>query len=241
MLKQKLIYDAGYNISAEDGYNSGKDSITAGYYSLSGTYWEADSNLKIIAVLTDQEEVKSVASVEALLPVIWLRNNDISYKPENFDQAYSEMIKLSKDEITGGGMYIDIWTNKGKENLVYAKGEKLKLFVRANQKCYLRFIYHMADGSKILLLDNYYIGWDLANKTVEIPREFECTDPYGVETLQLVAQTDKFPPLNIKERYGFSFIVDDLDDILRNIRGFKPVSDENLKAEKRLVFTTVEK
>jgi hypothetical protein len=68
---------------------------------------------------------------------------------------------------------------------------------------------------------------------------FECAPPFGVEALQVIAQTDKLPPLFTEERDGYFFITDDVSEILKNVRGFKRNNDEKLFAEKRLVITTI--
>jgi hypothetical protein len=239
IFEQKLVNVANYNIISEAKFSLQSNYQKQNKYLLTGTYWETGDNLKIIALLRNTESGKAIASVESNLQLSWLKKNNISYKPENFEEAYSNMLAFSKDEVIGGGLLIDVWTNKGDENLIYTKGEILKLYIRANHECYLRFIYYLADGSKIMLLDDYYIDVNKVNQVVELPYKLECTEPFGVETLQLIAQSEKFEPLNISEKYEYKFIVDDLITIIRNVRGFKIVDDKSLKAEKRLIFTTL--
>jgi len=70
----------------------------------------------------------------------------------------------------------------------------------------LRFIYNSADGQKVLLLDNYYIAENMVNKMVELPFEFECSAPFGVETLLASAQPTQLTPLSITHTDGFDFI-----------------------------------
>jgi hypothetical protein len=60
-----------------------------------------------------------------------------------------------------------------------------------------------------------------------------------VETLQVIARTDKLPPLSTEERDSYFFITDDASEILKNVRGFKRNNDEKLFAEKRFVITTI--
>lgn len=139
------------------------------------------------------------------------------------------MKAFKTDELTGGGFLAEIWTNKGDENLIYTEGEKLKLYVRINRESYIRVIYHMADGSKVLMVDNYYVGSDKVNTVYELPFEFECAEPFGVETLQLNAQTKAFDALNTTQQYGYDFISEKLNDILVNTRGFKKVTSNVFK------------
>ena len=146
--------------------------------------------------------------------------------------------------MTGGDLNIEIWTGKGTDNLIYEEDELLKLFVRANKECYIRLIYYLADGSKVLLLDNYYIDMAKVNVVYELPYTFQCAEPFGVETLQMNAQNKTFDLLKFTSEYGYDFLTDNMETILAKTRGFKRVSadkEELIKAEKRLVFTTISK
>ena len=146
---------------------------------------------------------------------------------------------FSKGEIEGGDLKVELWTNKGADNLIFTEGEHMKLSVRANKECYLRVIYHLADGQKVLLLDNYYISTDKVNKVYELPYEFECSEPFGVETLQLNAQELAFGGLRTQKQDGYEFIVDDMQTILVTTRGMKRIEKSDLKAEKRVTITTM--
>jgi len=234
-LEQKLSSEAGLNVVTNvNSAGQGQEPIM-----LTGTYWEEGNALKIILVLKDTKNNKTLASSEAKLSTEWLKSNNINYKPENFQQAYSTMKAFKTDEVQGGGLIAEIWTNKGDENLIYTEGDLMKLFVRVNRECYIRVIYHMADGSRVLLVDNYYISSDKVNTVYELPFEFECAEPFGVETLQLNAQTKAFDKLNTTEQYGYDFISEGLNEILVNTRGFKKVTTDVQKAEKRVVITTM--
>lgn len=206
---------------------------------ITGTYWEEGNTLKIIVVLKNQQTNKTLASAETKLEIGWLTQNNLNYKPENFQEAYSNMKAFRTDELKGGGLNADIWTNKGDENLIYSAGDKMKLFVRVNLECYIRVIYHLADGSRALLVDNYYVSSDKVNMVYQLPYEFECSEPFGIETLQLNAQTTVFEKLNVTNQDGYDFISDGLDKILVNTRGMKKVTSEVMKAEKRVVITTM--
>lgn len=234
-LEQKLSSESGINIVANVSNNSQAQVNNL----LTGTYWEEGENIRIIVVLKDIVANKTLASAEAKLSIAWLNNNGVNYKPENFQQAYSTMKAFKTNEVGGGGLSAEIWTNKGDENLIYQEGDLLKLFVRVNRESYIRVIYHMADGSRVLLVNNYYISSDKVNKVYELPFEFECAEPFGVETLQLNAQTKEFDALNVTEQYGYDFISDGLPQILVNTRGFKKVTNDVLKAEKRVIITTM--
>lgn len=234
-LEQKLSSETGLAVLT-DVY---EPSQAAKLNLLSGTYWEEGNNLRIILVLKDIAANKTLASAEAKLSKNWLNENKISYTPENFRQAFINMKAFKTNEVAGGGLQAEIWTNKGDQNLIFSEGDKMKLFVRVNHECYIRVVYHLADGSRVLLVDNYYVGSDKINAVYELPYEFECSEPFGAETLQLNAQTTPFDKLNVTHEYGYDFITETLNDILTNSRGFKKVTDNVLKAEKRVVITTM--
>lgn len=232
-IEQKLIVE-GLKVS-----NRGDDTNDLVLY---GTYWEESDRLKVITILRSQQTAEALAGSESFIPVVDLEQKGIAFKPQNYKDALIAEQQFAKDEVKGGDMNIEIWTDKGTENLIYAGGERLKLFVRANKECYIRLVYHLADGSKVLLLDNYYIDRDKVNTVYELPYTFECAEPFGVETLQMNAQNKPFELLRYKSEYGYDFITDDLQTIIKKTRGIKRLSaaeEEDLKAERRLVFTTI--
>ena len=233
-LASKLVSESGYKIQTES--TNGNSS-----YVLTGTFWKESNEIKVIASLKDLSG-KIVATSEAFIPLGWFDTNKVSYLPENFEQAYSKMRVFNMNEIVKGDLNIEVWTNKGDDNLLYIEGERLKFSVRANKECYLRFVYHTADGQSVLLLDNYYIAENMINKVIELPYEFECAEPFGVETLQVNAQTAEFTKLSIVKKDGFDFIDESLKDIVVTTRGFRKLNDANVvPAEKRLMFTTMKK
>ncbi|MFC2104691.1 DUF4384 domain-containing protein [Bacteroidota bacterium] len=231
--QNKLIQDIGFNVSTNITYTEEKTLLV-----LMGTYWEEADGIKVIATLKNIQTGNILASSQATVPKSWLNQSNISIKPENFEDAYSRMKHFNKDEIYGGDLNLEFWTNKGDENLVYEEGERMKIFVRTNKECYLRVIYHLADGSSVLLVDNYYIGIDKVNIVYELPYEFECSSPFGVEVLQVNGQTQKFTALSIVNNSGYNFIQDGIVEIIQNTRGMK-MTDDLMKAERRIVITTL--
>jgi hypothetical protein len=233
-LSSKLVSEAGYVIGAEN-----TDEFFG--YVLNGTYWKEVNEIKVISTLKDNIG-KIVATAEAFVPLTWFQSTGVNYLPENFDEAYSKMKALDRNEIVKGDLNVEVWTNKGRENLIFSENDLLKFYVKANKECYLTFIYHLADGNSVLLFDNYRITEDMVNKTVEIPYDFECAEPFGVETLQVNAQTIQFPKIETISKDGYYYITGNLNEVLSNTRGFKNKSDKDIqRAEKRLMFTTMKK
>ncbi|MBX2842629.1 MAG: DUF4384 domain-containing protein [Flammeovirgaceae bacterium] len=248
VFEKKLVDAADYPIVKlqADNFYTGSNIFkseeekdpTESLYMITGTYWEEDDNIKIISILREIESGKALASMEGSLDVSWLLANNVRYRPENFEVAYENQKVFSKDEIVGGELMVDLWTNHGDDNLIYSEGETMKVYVRVNKPSYLRFIYHLADGTKVMLLDNYYIDDSNINKVYEIPEEFECSAPFGVETMQVNAQSKKFDPLNYNYQDGYQIITDDLEEVVSKTRGFKTKKKVS-NAEKRVIITTI--
>jgi hypothetical protein len=230
-LQQSLVHEAGYKLSDANSKTTGAV--------LTGTYWEEGDKLRITTLLRDEESGNAIASASCHIPFTTLQQDNIDFKPENYKDAMTNMKMFAKDEMKGGDLQVDIITNKGTDTQIFSEGEMLKLFVRANRECYLRLIYHLADGNKVLLLDNYYINRDKVNQVYELPYTFECADPFGVETLQLNAQTETFEPLSTRAENGYELILENTEQILVKTRGFKKKEGEVLKAEEFIVFTTM--
>lgn len=234
-IEQKLITE-GFTVSTK--VDDTNDLV------LYGTYWEENNRLKVITVLRSQQTSQALASSECFIPIMDLTQKNIAFKPENYKNALIAEQQFASKEVTGGDLNIEIWTGKGTNNLIYVGDELLKLFVRANKECYIRLIYYLADGSKVLLLDNYYIDMAKVNMVYELPYTFQCAEPFGIETLQMSAQNKPFELLKFTSEYGYDFLTDDMATILAKTRGFKRLSTEEeevIKAEKRLVFTTISK
>jgi hypothetical protein len=231
MLEQSLINQAHYNVVDPEVKSQGMV--------LTGSYWEEGDKLKVTALLRNETNGDAVASASCYIPIESLQQLSVDFKPENYKDAMTNMKMFAKDEMKGGELQVEVLTNKGKDGQIFSEGEMMKLFVRANRECYLRFIYHLADGSKVLLLDNYYINRDKVNQVYELPYTFECAEPFGVETLQLNAQTEVFEPLTVRSESGYDFIQENTEQILVKTRGFKKKEGEVLKAEEIVMFTTM--
>ena len=94
--------------------------------------------------------------------------------------------------------------DKGWRSPVYAAGEVARVFVRVNQPAYVRLIYLLAGGQKVLLepfpgergrAADYYVDASKVNFLVEYPVSFDVVPPWGKETLFAVASTAPLPPI----------------------------------------------
>lgn len=117
---------------------------------------------------------------------------------------------------------IQFWTNKGDSDLTFSDGDELKLYVRSPKETYIRLIYELADGTKVLMFDNYHIDHSQINKEIKYPETFECAAPYGNETALLYASDTPFRPLSVEDHDGYQFITETVQKLNKGTqRGFK--------------------
>ena len=172
---------------------------------------------------------------------------DVELKPRNFLQALQDQKVFSTDEIVGGGLNLEVWSNKGVEGLALQDGEEVKICVRANKPCYVRFIYHLCTGERIIPDRLYlnFISTELVNKVVTLPDTFTVCAPYGTECMQFFASTDQLPDIRlIKKRVGgedYDVLTDTLQQSNLQNRGIKKKQGEVEIVERRIALTTVAK
>ena len=219
-LSMQLVNTANYQV--QRGNTRGRTNKTL--HILSGTYLIEKERIKINSTLVNSETNMIVSTASVYVPLSYLKSMNINYEPENVVKIEKRDLVIKKDVIKND-FDINIWTNKGNDNVVFTEGDTLKLTVLAPEVCYIRLIYILADGSSVLLLDNYEIKSDNIQEAYQIPQQFVCAGPFGAETLILNAQTtEKFQPLKTTKQGGYDFISDDLSAMLNNSRrGFKGV------------------
>jgi len=218
-----------------------KERNTRGIFSdkrlhiLSGTYSNVGDKIKVNITLTNAVTGKIIATVKTFLSENYIISKNIEYKPAKIEKVKKEQNRINENKIVNS-FKIDVWTNKGNKNVIFKQGDTLNLYILSEEPCYLRFVYMLADGTTVLLADNIYIDQSKVGQDYKIPENFICSEPFGVETLILNAQNTKFKALNTYSESGYEFITDDLDEILKNTRGFKK---EVKHAEKIIQITTI--
>jgi len=201
-----------------------------------GTYWEQGGMIKLVTTMRDvnTNEVLAAADISFSPDIL---GNDISLKPANYESALIAQQAFDEGQIVSGQLQVDIWTNKGNENVAYISGETMKAYIRVNRESYIRLLYILADGRWTLLYDNYYVDRSKANQIVEIPMEFECSPPFGGEMLVAIARTERFSSLDTITEDGYEFLDKDpelppqasarsLASDIRGGKGFKPKKEE---------------
>ncbi len=225
---------------------SGNEALTTADAVLVGSYWELNEQVKVLITLRSARTGKILASAEKLIDAALVKSTGLELKPQNLIAAQQDQKIFTEGEvIENNGLNIEVWTNRGDENVVFGKGDTMAVYVKTNLPCYVRLLYHMADGQHVLLLKNYYIDLTLVNKKVRVPGVFECDAPFGAEVLQVLASTHELTNIATHVKDGYDFVVGDLQSVVAQTRGMRrkdvPNANDILSAEKRVTITTVDK
>ena len=211
---------------------------------LSGTYWEQGEKIKLMATMRDVNTGKALAGAEVLFDADLLKPLNLDFKPQNFSSALIEQKAFAEGEFISDQLQVEVWTNKGNENLLFTKGETMKVYVRVNRESHIRLLYILAGGQRTLLYDDLYIDQSKVNHVVEVPEEFECAPPFGAEMLVVVARTEKFEPLDTVKRNGYLFLkastAKDAAAMVRGMKRKKQKANEIQQTEAKSIITTIE-
>lgn len=207
-------------------------------YVLSGTFWPVKEGIRIMINVNeflDDENLRLLGTATAIVDEASISQLNVEIEP-----AVQEMAILinSESKPDYGGLIAEVTTQKGKEAVAFWEGEELKLAVKVSRPSYVQLINIWADGSKYLLLDNYYLGPDEVNKEYWLPFSWETACPCGMENLYLRASNQPFPPVQVTDVDGFLKLDTDIDVILELTRGFKPKTDDDYLAETSLGLMT---
>ena len=218
-------------------------------YIITGSYWEKEDNVQILAFCRSVQtgEIRASANVDFKRGML---KSSLNLKPDNFEKIMSQQLAFEQEVIDSGQLKLEVWTDRGKNALLYSQGELMKIYLRTNRPCYVRLLYILANGQKTLLVDNLQINLEsinrplLVNDLLEI--DFECTSPFGAEMIIGVARNYPFDTIETTERDGYIFIDTDnpkhLANITRGTKGFKrrKRNDESIQqTETKLILTTV--
>ena len=218
-------------------------------YIITGSYWEKEDNVQILAFCRSVQtgEIRASANVDFKRGML---KSSLNLKPDNFEKIMSQQLAFEQKVIDSGQLKLEVWTDRGKNALLYSQGELMKIYLRTNRPCYVRLLYILANGQKTLLVDNLQINLEsvnrplLVNDLLEI--DFECTSPFGAEMIIGVARNYPFDTIETTERDGYIFIDTDnpkhLANITRGTKGFKrrKRNDESIQqTETKLILTTV--
>ncbi|MFC2137115.1 hypothetical protein ACFLTE_02965 [Bacteroidota bacterium] len=217
-------------------YEPTLENMTKIRYGVKGTYWESDEEITINIYLSEIITGIKKASIEYKFDRDITNEEFTPIKPKNYEQAKEEQDVFKNNEILSNGISLDVFTNKGQDDLIFTEGEKMKVYIKTNIPCYIQLIYHLSDSSRILFLNNEFLDVDKINKIYELPFVFICNAPFGVETLQVNAREEPFPKIETYSEDGLIYIKEDLPSILEKSR--EP-DFTIFQAERRLTITTM--
>lgn len=208
--------------------------------SLSGTYWPQDGMLRFVAALRTAAGGELVCVAEAALPGQFPLVSGLKLQPQDFDRALALRKVFQDNELKGDGLSVRARADRYIEGLVCTKGEEVTVSVSVKMPSYVRAIYHRADGERILLVDNYLLDSEDLDVFYGLPSALECSEPYGVAVVQVLASTEMFEPLHTNSVNGHDYIVEDIPGIAFNNHSFKKDAVSQ-RAETRITLTTMEK
>ena len=230
----ELIRTAGANRDATDGI-------------LEGAYWIDEEELEISLRVRNPETGRVLAADR--YTVSSGIAGSVSLVPDNADQAIQNEQLLIGDAVTDGGLSVEVWTNKGRDQevLVFEEGEEVQFYFRVNQPAFLRLTYELSTGDMVLLEPRFYIGTDRVNQIVALPYQFMVVPPFGVERLIVTGFSQEPPPADTIVRVisGQQYeVFRSAEDVVVRTRGLARVNrSEDASAmrvgEQTLTLTTV--
>ena len=81
----------------------------------------------------------------------------------------------------------------------------------------------------------------MVNHAVALPDTFVVAEPFGVEVLQAMVGTERFPEVKTKNWEGYPVLVEDLKEFVVRTRGLKKKQKRQEMAEARVAITTMRK
>jgi hypothetical protein len=221
---------------------TGKGTVT-GDLAIKGTYLSDGDAWRVALVVREVASGMAVASAEVTLPKKAVPG-ELATLPANFEQALKDEKLLGAGEAISGDLRLELWTNKGRSNLVFTEQEEMSLHLRVNRPAYVRLIYMLADGKKVVLEQAYFIDASKVNQAVEYPDKFEVSAPFGVERIYAVAFTEKPEPVPVKHQVvdgqEYDLVAESTEGLVKH-RGLKKKAAALQTAEATVAVTTTRK
>ncbi len=132
---------------------------------------------------------------------------------------------------------VQVWLNR--DPPVFQNGDTIRVFMNTNKDCYLRLIYHDAEGKNVIIFPNYRSRDDKVQggKDYVVPTAFLARLPFGSEELIAFVSTEKFPDVNVTDRGdGLVLLEDSLNIFTEKFRANGIFGEY---AERRILVKTV--
>jgi len=211
---------------------------------LVGNYWDRFDALEFNLQIIQRSSATVLSSAHLKLPKSFIPTG-MAYVPSNLN-TFSQVNQLGNLEDQESKYNVDVWVDRG-DGAIYHAGEKLNVFVRSSQDCYLYLIYHDADGNDILIFPNSRQSNNriLGNIIYQIPDardtfDFVVQPPFGSELLKAVVSSEPLPEL--KGRIlsnGLKLLSGSFKENLMKLRGITTKDRHKNYAEGSCVITTV--
>jgi hypothetical protein len=222
------------NIARELAHSAKAEAV------LAGIYWRTKEGLLLHLTLRRVSDDGILAGASIDIPNAVVSASGLAIAPPNLERALANLAAFAPGAVSSGPR-LELWTNRGDRDLLFSAGETMKVYVRVNRAAHVRLLYNLADGDRVLLYDSHFIDPSKANKVVEIPAEFECAAPFGVESLFAVVSTVPLPRVNVAMRGGYAYLqAASPAQAAVLTRGFKRKRKASVQsAEAQLTITTV--
>ncbi|TFG59851.1 MAG: hypothetical protein E4H36_13065, partial [Spirochaetales bacterium] len=117
-----------------------------------GTYWEKGDAIELMVAAKSADTGENLGTGFAQFPAHAVPSQ-FDIKPMNAEEALRTQYALADGAIVDGGLRVDVWTNRGRDEdvLVFSEGESLEFFFKVNQPAFLQVTYDLATGQKVLL------------------------------------------------------------------------------------------
>jgi len=178
---------------------------------------------------------------------------NIGYKTKTVD--FNQL--LHNGYVVSNKFHAELNTNRGKNDLLFTKGEEVEIFARVNRAGYFYIVAHNTTDKSSYVMDLSdakgnrkfvkYVNADQANRWISLG-SFEVVAPYGVENLQLIASNKdllSFVPDTVYNRTNELYMMADktVKDSVVKTRGLKrkkAKKDKALTSEATLTITTMQ-
>jgi hypothetical protein len=185
---------------------------------------------------------EELAAATVVVPAAIIRQAGLKVVPDNFEEA-RKALEICNARIQASRLKVKLALDRG-DGGMYRKGESLYLFLKANQDCYVKVVYHQVDGTNVVIFPNPYHPDARIQKDrlYQIPPDdhsfdLEVTAPFGVEVVKVMASTE---PLDAPgEAHGMQAVGDDLASLIGQTRGIGLKKAEAQYAEDTAVVNTM--
>jgi hypothetical protein len=212
-----------------------------------GRYVINASSIDITYTYIDPIKGEVLGAKNVSLPLALAKGYDYAPKELAFEEAINNGLIVSSD------FKVSLSTNKGSRDLSFKKGDTVEPLVKLSRMGSFYVVGHTKTNAgtySYLLQLNYNVGGDAQFiRTIapeEINRvfslgEFEVSEPFGLESLQLIAYTGKallLPKYHLDSKTGLHVLGNDLTTNVTKTRALVKKQPADAKAEATIVYVT---